>query len=39
MDSEKQRQHRHDNGRLTEGGNAISKQLLVMPTESLTNRE
>jgi len=39
MDSAKQRQHRHDNGRLTESGNAISKQLLVVPTESLTNRE
>ena len=25
--------------RLTESGNAGSKQLLVMPTESLTNRE
>jgi len=34
---EKQRQRRHDNVRLTES--ARSEQLLVMPTESLTNRE
>jgi len=39
MDTEKQRQRRHDDARLTESGNARSKQLLVMPTESLTNRE
>jgi len=39
MDTKKQRQRRHDNGRLTESGNARSEQLLVMPTELLTNRE
>jgi len=39
VDTEKQRQRRHDNARLTESGNARSEQLLVMPTESLTNRE
>jgi len=39
MDTEKQRQHRCDDVRLTESGNARSKQLLVVPTESLTNRE
>ena len=39
MDTEKQRQHRRDNARLTESGNARSKQLLVVPTESLTNTE
>ena len=39
VDTEKQRQHRHDDARLTESGNARSEQLLVMPTESLTNRE
>jgi len=38
MDTEKQRQHRRDDARLTESGNARSKQLLVVPTESLTNR-
>jgi len=37
VDIEKQRQRRHDNVRLTES--ARSEQLLVMPTESLTNRE
>jgi len=36
MDTEKQRQCRHDNTRLTESG---SEQLLMMPTESLANRE
>jgi len=39
MDIEKQRQHRCDDVRLTESGNARSKQLLMMPTEPLTNRE
>jgi len=39
MDTEKQRQRRCDKGRLTESGNARSEQLLVMPTELLTNRE
>ena len=39
MDTEKQRQHRCDDARLTESGNARSEQLLVMPTELLTNRE
>jgi len=39
MDTEKQRQHRRDNMRLIECGNARSEQLLVVPTESLTNRE
>jgi len=38
MDTEKQRQCRHDDARLTEGRNAKSEQLLVVPTE-LTNRE
>jgi len=38
-DTEKQRQHRHNNARLAKSGNARSKQLLVMPTESLANRE
>ena len=39
MDTEKQRQCRQDDVRLTESGNARSEQLLVVPTESLTNRE
>ena len=39
MDTEKQRQRRCDNARLTESENARSEQLLVMPTESLTNRQ
>ena len=39
MDTEKQRQRRRSDARLTESGNARSKQLLVMPTESLTSRE
>jgi len=39
MDTEKQRQRRHNDARLTESGNARSEQLLVMPTESLTNGE
>jgi len=39
MDTEKQRQHRCDDARLTESGNARSEQLiLVVPTELLTNR-
>ena len=39
MDTEKQRQRRRDDARLTESGNARTEQLLVVPTESLTNRE
>jgi len=39
MDTEKQRQHRHDDTRLTKSGNAISEQLLVMSTQLLPNRE
>jgi len=35
IDTEKQRQYRCNDARLTESGNARSKQLLVMPTESL----
>ena len=35
MDTEKQRQRRRDGARLTER----SEQLLVVPTESLTNRQ
>ena len=38
MDTKKQRQCRHD-VRLTKSGNARSKLLLVVPTESLTNRK
>ena len=38
MDTEKKRQRRRDDARLTESGNARSEQLLVVPTESLTNR-
>ena len=38
MDTEKQRQHRHNDARLTESRNARSKQLLMMPTESLNIR-
>ena len=39
MDTEKQRQRRRDDARLAESGNARSEQLiLVVPTESLTNR-
>ena len=37
MDTEKQRQCRCDDTRLTKSGNARSEQLLVMP-ELLTNR-
>ena len=37
---EKQRQHRRDDARPTETGNTRREQLvLMMPTESLTNRE
>ena len=39
MDTEKQRQRRRDDARLTESGNGRTEQLLVVPTESLTNRE
>jgi len=39
MDTEKKRQCRCNDMRLTESGNARSEQLLVMPTESLINRE
>ena len=39
MDTEKQRRRRRDGVRLTESGNARSEQLLVVPTESLTNRQ
>jgi len=39
MDTDKQRQRRRDGVRLTESGNARSEQLLVVPTELLTNRE
>jgi len=38
MNTKKQRQRRQDDARLTESGNARSEQLLVVPTESLTNR-
>ena len=38
MHTEKQRQRRRDDARLTESGNASSEQLLVVSTESLTNR-
>jgi len=36
MDTEKQRQHRHDNVRLTESIKARSEDLLVMPAEAVT---
>ena len=39
MDTEKQRQRRHDDARLTESRNTRSEQLLMMPTKLLTNRE
>jgi len=39
MDPKKQRQRRRDGVRLTESGNARSEQLLVVPTESLINRQ
>ena len=38
MDTEKQRQRRLNDARLTESGNTRSEQLLMVPTESLTNR-
>ena len=39
MDTEKQRQRRHDGARLTKSRNARSEQQLVVPTESLTKRQ
>ena len=39
MDTEKQRQRIRNDMRLTKSGNARGEQLLVMPTELLTNRE
>jgi len=39
MDTEKQRQRRCDDVRLTESGNARTEQLLVVLKELLTNRE
>ena len=33
-DTEAQRQHRHNNTRVTESSNTRSKQLLLMPTEN-----
>jgi len=39
MDTEKRGQRIHNDARLTESGNARSEQLLVMPTQLLTNRE
>ena len=39
MDTEKQRQRRRDGARLTKSGNDRSEQLLVVRTESLTDRE
>ena len=39
METEKQRQCRHDDAGLTNSRDARSKQLLVMPTELLSNRE
>ena len=39
METEKQRQRRCDDVRLTESGDARSEQLLIVPTESLSNRE
>ena len=38
MDTEKQRKRRYD-ARLAESGNTRSEQLLMVPTELLTNRE
>ena len=37
QDTNKQKQCRHNDTRLTESGNARSEQLLVMPTEPLTD--
>ena len=39
MGTEKQRQRRCKDARLTKSGNTRSKQLLVVPTELLSNRE
>ena len=40
MDTEKQRQHRRDDARLTKSGNARSEQLLVVPsTYRVTNQQ
>jgi len=39
MDTDKQRQCTCNDARLTKSGNTRSEQLLVVPTESLTNRE
>jgi len=39
IDNKRQSQRRRNNARLTESGNARSEQLLVMPTESLNDRE
>ena len=39
MDTEKQRPFRRDDVRLAKSRNARSEQLLMMPTELLTNRE
>jgi len=39
MDTEKQRQRRRDDARLTESGNVRSEQLLEMSTKLLTNWE
>jgi len=39
MDTEKQRKRRCDGARLTKSGNTRREQLLVVPTESLTNRK
>ena len=38
-DGYRQGQRRRDGARLTESGNARSERLLVVPTESLTNRQ
>ena len=40
MDTEKQRQHRRDDARLPESGNARSEQLLVVPSAyRVTNQQ
>jgi len=39
IDTEKQRQHRRNNARPTESGNARSEQLLMVPLQSLTDRQ
>ena len=39
IDSKKQRQRRHDCARLTESESTRGKQIVLMPTEPLTNRE